>query len=186
MDRMRTVAVALALGVRCGIALGWSGVWPSAPMHAVATDRVDGFAVATGPIDDEIEAVYFLDFLTGDLRAAVLSRQSGKFNAFYQANVAQILGVDLSKNPRFMLVTGLADIRRGGPRLQVGRSAVYVAEVTTGKVAALAVPWGPTPASAGQLIQQPLLLMDVTTFRAAGVGNLAAHGQTSGAAKPAP
>lgn len=182
MGRSRTVALVLALGLGLLIGLGWSSVWPAAPLHAVATDRVDGFAVATGPIDDEIEAVYFLDFLTGDLRAAVVSRQSGKFNAFYQANVAQILGVDLSKNPRFMLVTGLADIRRGGPRMQVGRSAVYVAEVTTGKVAALAVPWGPTTASAGQLIQQPLLLMDVTTFRAAG-GNLAAQGGASGAAR---
>jgi hypothetical protein len=154
----------LALGAAAGLLA--AGFWPQSPLHAVATDRSETFAIATGQIDEGMEAIYFLDFVSGDLRAAVVSRQSGKFNAFFEANVLHTLGVDPSRNPRYMMVTGLADIRRGGPRMQVGRSIVYVAEVTSGRVAAYAIPWGPTTVAAGQVIQQPLMLMDVTTFRA--------------------
>ena len=57
----------------CG-GLVLSGLWPQTPLHATATDRSDTFAIATGAVDDDTEAVYFLDFLTGDLRAVVLGR----------------------------------------------------------------------------------------------------------------
>ena len=154
------------LGVGLAVGLGLAGFWPQSPLHAVATDRIDSFAIATGAIDDGVEAIYFLDFLTGDLQAAIISRQSGKFNAFYHANVFQAVGADPTRSPRFLMVTGLADVRRGGTRTQTARSVVYVAEVTTGRVAAYAVPWGQTTAAGGQIIQQPLVLMDVTAFRA--------------------
>lgn len=154
----------LVLGVLAGLVI--AGLWPRSPLHAVATDRVDTFAVATGQVGNEVEAIYFLDLLSGDLRAAVINRHSGKFSAFFQANVLQALGADPAKKPRFMMVTGMADLRRGGPRMQTGLSLVYVAEVTSGKVAAYGVPWGPTTTTPGQVIQKPLLLMDVTTFRA--------------------
>ena len=56
----------------------------------------------------ETEAVYFLDFLTGNLSAVVLGRQGNGFTAFYQYNVLNDLGVDPARNPRFMMVTGMA------------------------------------------------------------------------------
>ena len=49
------------------IGLGLSGFWPNTPSTPSVTDRAETFAMATGPVDDEVEAVYFLDFLTGDL-----------------------------------------------------------------------------------------------------------------------
>jgi hypothetical protein len=157
----------LAAGLLGGLVL--AGLWPKTPLHAVATDRIETFAMATGPLDDEVEAVYFLDFLTGDLRALALNRQSGKFTAFFEANVLAQMGVDPSKNPRFLMVTGVADLRRGAGRVQPSRSACYVAEVTTGKVAAYAIPWNPTTAAGGQVIQQPLIALDVSAFRATAV-----------------
>ena len=39
------------------------------PLHATATHGLDKFAIATGLVDDSVEALYFLDFLTGDMRA---------------------------------------------------------------------------------------------------------------------
>ena len=57
--------VAVGIGLVAGLVL--SGFWPHTPLYAVATDRIETFAMATGPVDDEVEAVYFLDFLTGDL-----------------------------------------------------------------------------------------------------------------------
>ena len=70
------LAWGLVIGLIVGISL--SGVLPQTPVHAVATHGQDSFAIATGLVQDNTEAIYFLDYLTGDLRAAVLSSQTGK------------------------------------------------------------------------------------------------------------
>jgi len=150
----------LAVGLIGGLMIG--GFWPHTPLHAVATDRYDTFAIATGPLDEEVEAVFFLDFLTGELRAAVLGRQ-GAFNAFYEYNnVFGDLGVNPAKNPKFLMVTGMARLQISRQRLN---GVVYVAEITTGKVAAYAVPWSSAARNAGMLVRQPLLPLSVARFR---------------------
>jgi len=160
------LAVGLALGTLAGLLLGL--VWPSPALHGVATDRYENFAIATGPLDGEVEAVYFLDFLTGDLKAAVLNINNGKFTAFFTYNILQDLGVDPAKNPRFLMVTGVADLRRiGGSNVQPSASVVYVAELTTGRVAAYAVPWNPALHKQGAAFQAQLVPLDVTQFRTA-------------------
>ena len=154
----------MAIGLLGGLAL--SGLWPHTPLYALATDRTETFGMATGPIDVEVEAVYFLDFLTGDLRAVVLGQQPGTWTGFYHANVAADLGIDQQKNPKYMIVTGMASLRRGGgSRLQPSTAMCYVAEITTGKVAAYAVPWSPSMYKAGQPQNQSLVLVGVTRFR---------------------
>jgi hypothetical protein len=154
------------LGLVGGLLL--AGFWPQAPLHAIATDRSESFAMATGAMDDNVEAVYFLDFLTGNLRAAALSKRTGKFNAFFQYNVNVDMGVDPSKNPRYMMVTGFADlVRQTGGRVTPSRSVLYVAEVTTGKVAAFMVPWSNAAHMSGQPQTGALVLLDITRFRTA-------------------
>jgi hypothetical protein len=160
----------LAIGLLIGMmfAPNWP-IWPNVPMHAVATDRSDGFAVATGYCDDSVEAVYFLDFLTGELTAAVVSKQTGRFNAFYTHNVAADLGVSPSRPPRFVLTTGTADLRRtGGKITALSKSLVYVSELYSGKVAAYAIPWSSSAWNAGQTLRGEFTLLDVGRFRAAG------------------
>ena len=75
----------LAIGLLVGFVIG--GLWPDTPLHAVATDRTENFAMATGFVDDGVEAIYFLDFLTGTLRAAVLSNQGAAFRNRRGANI---------------------------------------------------------------------------------------------------
>ncbi len=157
----------LAVGIVIGLFLG--GLWPHTPLHAVATDRYDTFCICTGPVDDEFEAIYFLDFLTGDLRAAVVSPKNNKFSAFYQLNILTHLNVDVSKNPRYLMVTGISDLRRGAARARFSRALVYVAEVTTGRVAAYAIPWQKDLFVAGQPIRESLIPLDVTQFRTAAI-----------------
>jgi hypothetical protein len=161
----------LGIGLVIGaiFALFWTNVWPSVPLHAVATDRTDGFAIATGYCDDSVEAIYFLDFLTGDLSAAVVSKQNGHFNAFYTRNVAADLGLSTSSPPRFLLTTGTADLRRsGGKSASLSKSLVYVAELHSGKVAAYAIPWSSSQWNAGQTMRGQISLLDVGRFRGAG------------------
>ncbi len=42
----------IALGLAGGLAL--AAFWPSTPLHAVATDRSESFAMATGYLDDDV------------------------------------------------------------------------------------------------------------------------------------
>jgi hypothetical protein len=149
------------LGVGLVVGLILCGFWPQAPLHAVATDRTETFAVATCFVDDGIEAVCFLDFLSGDLGAVVLGRQGRAFGAFYVYSGAQLmndLGVDPSKNPQYLLATGAADMRGGSGATQPAPSVIYVAEVTTGNVAAYAIPWSRAAFSSGRIIGPTTLL----------------------------
>src|SRR6185437_9083240 len=57
------------MGAFCGLAIG--GLLPMSPLHATATDRQESFAMATGMIEGGFEAIYTLDFLTGDLRGVL-------------------------------------------------------------------------------------------------------------------
>jgi hypothetical protein len=162
-SRPTWLAVGLGIGLVGGLICG--GLWPDTPLHAVSTDRSETFAMATGPVDEDVEAVFFLDFLTGDLRAVVLGKQGNGFTNFYHFNVLQTFGVDPSKNPRFMMVTGMANLRRGPVRVQPSMAVVYVAEITTGQVAAYAIPWSRSAHAAGGIVRQPLVPLAATRFR---------------------
>jgi hypothetical protein len=164
------LGLAVAIGLMFGLMVG--GVWPQTSLHAMATDRVDTYAMATGLVDEDVEAVYFLDFLTGELNAFVMGKQAGGFCGFFTFNVANHLGIDPGKNPRYLMVTGVASLRRGGSRMQLSRAVVYVAEVTSGKVGAYAVPWNPSMAAAGQKMEAPLIPVAKAQFRNAPFGGI--------------
>ena len=160
----------LGIGLLGGLIL--TGRWPDTPLHAVATDRCETFAMATGPVDDEIEAVYFLDFLTGDLNAVVLGQQGNAFTAFYfYKNVINDLRVDPAKSPNFMMTTGMANLRGMVGAVRPSMSVVYVAEVTSGMVAAYAIPWSKNMHTSGRMIgPMSMMPLAVTRFRAATAG----------------
>ncbi len=164
-------AVWLVAGLILGVV--GAGMLPSTPLHAVSTDRTNTFAMATGPVDDEFEAVYFLDFLTGDLNAVVLGKNGTAFTAFYQRPGAQVvadLGVDPTKKANYMMVTGMTNFRgfAGAGQLRPSLATVYVAEVTSGTVAAYSISWSKNAHATGRMIgPAPLTPVAVTRFRAA-------------------
>jgi hypothetical protein len=81
------------------------------------------------------------------------------------------------------MVTGMCALRRsGGNRLQPSNAMCYVAELTTGKVAAYSIPWSPSMYAAGQPQNQPMALVGVTRFRQA----MGAGPSLSPGAAPAP
>jgi hypothetical protein len=167
--------VGLCVGLLLGLIFG--GLWPDSPLHATATDRVQSFAIATGFVDDESEAIYVLDFLTGTLRAAVVSnRLPGGFQARYEANInADLTGtvtamnaavpaagkrgrgavmgpeVQLPQTPTYLMVTGMADLKRGSAsRERPSRALVYVYETSTGVLLVYALPWSVEAHAANQ------------------------------------
>jgi hypothetical protein len=144
---------------------------PARPLHAVATQGAEGFALATGVIDSNLEGVFFLDYLTGNLKGAVISLASGKFTTFYDYNVMRDFQLDATKSPKFLMVTGLAALRRGPSQVQPGQSMIYVVELNSGICAAYAIPWNTgrasNPSPAGQ--NGTFVLCDKYPFRTVAV-----------------
>jgi hypothetical protein len=162
----KTRPAATGAGIVIGLVVGLNiqGLWPSMPLHASATHGLDKFAIATGLVDDRVEALYFLDYLTGDLRAAVINPKSGKFNAFFTRNIAADFG-GAGRTTGYLMVTGQADIPRGTAAFQYARSIVYVADATTGQVAAYTIPWNSALQSAGKPQFGEFQPLDVQPFR---------------------
>ena len=163
-------AAVLVLGLFLGGAVmaGWYGVGQGTPVHAVATHGQSNFAIATGPVEDRVEALYFLDFLTGDLRAAVVSRRTGEFVAFFERNIQQDFASG-AKNPKYLMVTGVADLPRGRASTQIGTSLIYIAEATSGQVCAYALPFNSSLNAAGKPQRGGLELIASGSFRTTAV-----------------
>jgi len=177
----------LVVGLVLGSVIG--GFWPHTPLHAIATDRSETIIIATGLVDDNIEAIFFLDSLTGTLRAAVPSLQRmTEYQAMWEANasadlvacvrtvngnVARLSGgkgavprpaIQMPQAPRFLMVTGLMDIRQGAARMRPSRSVVYVAEANTGIVMTYVLPWSMQMHNAGQPLRIPMTLWAADQF----------------------
>ena len=157
----------LVVGLILGLGLG--AFVPHAPLHATATDHTDNFILATGLVDNQLEAVFILDSLTGTLRCAALSTATGKFTSAFEASVLDDLGVKANQNPKFMMVTGTVQLRQPGGNFQLGQSVAYIAETTTGRVAAYAVPWSGGLANSYTPFKGQLYRLDVLQFRTAAV-----------------
>ncbi len=151
-------AVWLGLGLLAGLVL--AGFWPSVPLHATATDKLDNFSMATGFVEDGVEAVYFLDHLTGELHAYVLgpAARGGSFGiqCHYYRNVSK--DFDAGEKSKYLMATGMDDLARAGrgSAIQPSRSVVYVAEVTTGTAIGYYLPYNVTAHRSGAMSQGQL------------------------------
>ena len=143
----------LVLGIAIGGGVSWA--WPSQTAVAFSSDRNDKFAVTTAMTGPTSEAVFVLDFLTGQIRGFSLNRTANQYMWIYSRSIAQDFGVDPNKPARYAIVSGMAQASgRGGAAF--APSYLYVAELSTGKVQAYAIPYrtqrGTTPT---QLIPVP-------------------------------
>lgn len=149
----------LLAGFVAGAAL--MSVWPHEPLSADQSDRNEKFALMTAPVAIGSEAVFILDTLTGRLTGGALGRTKNgtAFTNFYFRNLAEDFGA--TGETHYAISAGVAEIQnRGGA--QWGASAVYVAELNSGTVAAYAIPYRitqtPTP-------PVPLFPIDKFPFR---------------------
>ncbi|MDH3719064.1 MAG: hypothetical protein OES79_13180 [Planctomycetota bacterium] len=154
-----------ALAVACLVSLTNSSLVLEVPVHAAAAQGQEGSIVATGPLENDVEYVAFLDAVTGDLRAAALNVQTNRFQAFYHRNIGNDFGQPRPKNPRFLMVAGQASFQRQANRT-LAQSALYVVELSSGKCVAYALPTSQGRlAAARQEFHRELLPLDETGFR---------------------
>lgn len=167
LRRKSSLALGLGLGLVVGlvVAFGIQGLWPSVPVHASATQGQENFAFATGLVDDQTEAIYFLDFVTGDLKAAVIDPKSGKFNSFFTYNIRADFEDSQTQKPKYLMVTGEADFPRGRGQSKIARSILYVTEANSGWVAAYSIPWNQAAHVAGRPQAEEFVPLDKRQFR---------------------
>ena len=133
--------IAVGIGLVGGLIL--SGLWPNTPLYAVATDRVETFAMATGPVDTESRPS------TSSISSPAISRpwcwgNSRHVDRLLPRQRLRRSGHRPAEEPQVSDGHGLVALRRGGGSRQQPSSAMcYVAEVTSGKVAAYAIPGRP-------------------------------------------
>ena len=109
---------------------------PETVLHATGSHGGETFAMATGPIDTDVEGVFMLDFLTGELQCRVVyPHRNGQFGGLFKYNVITDLGVQTGKKPDYVLVTGAANFTRGAATTTPAGCAVYVADANTGNFA---------------------------------------------------
>jgi hypothetical protein len=109
---------------------------PQIPLHAAA-HGTDGFAMATGNINEDVDGLYTLDYLTGDLHCWVFNPRTMDFRGLFSTNVLGDLGVEKGKKPNYAMVTGLVSWVGGtaGPA-RPANALVYVADCNSGNFAA--------------------------------------------------
>jgi hypothetical protein len=167
----RTFAACMAVGcstlvaMLIGLYLGQNtGRTLPIPLAASSADSSDSMAMATGPISDESEGVFFLDFNTGDLQCLVYYPRSGRFGAQYYTNVRAQLG-NAGKNSKYLMTTGAIANRASTGGARPGNSLVYITDVTTGLFAAYAVPWDRNAEATGRTQANPLVLVQSGPIR---------------------
>lgn len=114
--------------------------------------------MATGPISDDAEGLFFLDFNTGDLQCLVYYPRVGRFGAKYFTNVRTQLG-SASKNSKYLMTTGAIAHRASTGGTRPGNSLVYVTDLTTGLFATYAVPWDRNAEATGRQQANPLVFV---------------------------
>jgi len=156
------VLLAMAGGMMLGSRFGWPEQLPR--VSAVTSQSDESFAVCTVPLDPSAEGFFMLDFETGDLSGGVLNPTTAQFAAAFKHNVLKDLGFKAgqAKNPKFLLVSGVAEPRRG--TVTLASSVLYVTDSSTGTTAAYGIPWNsqqPQPMA-------PLVLLDIARPRGGG------------------
>ena len=95
----------LAVGMVAGLCVAY--FWPHEPAYALATDRGPKFALLTGPAGPpDMEGVFLLDFLTGNLQGHVLNSRVGTFTRSYYRNIAPDFNLGGKFEPQWAIVSG--------------------------------------------------------------------------------
>lgn len=143
------------------------GGLPPSLLQAASASQADNFAIATGPIDEDVEGLFVLDFVTGELQCVVLNYRTGRFGGLFRANVMQDLASDAAKKPKYVMVAGQINFPRGAAAARPGNSVVYVLDTSSGAFGAYGLPWRRELAATGRGQMAPMILLDVGRARTA-------------------
>jgi hypothetical protein len=125
-----------------GLVLGGLGTFlafgGSRTAEAATHDRYDDFIMCTGPVSVfpgvSLDGLWLLDYKAGKLLGTMVDRQTGKIPSWAEVDLVSEFGIQPKQNVHFMMTTGT---------IAPGQAALYVSEMTTGKLAIYTM--GPRP-----------------------------------------
>jgi hypothetical protein len=139
--------VSIAFGIFClGTAVGvlWASHYGSGETRLINTTPVmftpdnatrgKNLSMATGPVNEEIEGLFVLDHVNGDLNCTAISARWGKTVMLYKTNVFKDLGVTKEGGADFVMTTGRIIVRQRSSKLVPAACIVYVGDSNSGKV----------------------------------------------------
>jgi len=149
------IGLAIGGGLALGLIIGQrntllpDSVLAELKLKAMASHGSDTFAIATGPVDDDVEGLYTLDFLTGDLSCFVINARNGAFGGLFKTNVAAVMGAERGKKPSYLMVTGQIGTTGNYSGGRPAACLCYVVDANSGDVAAFTFPWVKAATSQG-------------------------------------
>ena len=151
----------LFCGVVGGLCLAY--LWPHEELQASATDHSENFAICTVEVAPLAapEAVFVLNFTTGEIRGALLNQQAGAFTNFWIGNVLQDFQIQSTGKSKFAIIPGQAFLAANGNAggAAIASGVLYVGELSSGKVCCYAFQYSTAPG-----IQEPRRLDPVAQF----------------------
>lgn len=152
--RISGAAAGLAVGVLFGLTASVFYFNQVQQAGASSNDRFQDFVMATGPVTANprapMDGVWLLDYRSGKLLGTVIDKSLGKIVGWAEVDLVSEFQVAPRQDVHFMMVTGW---------VSQGQSALYVAEVNTGKFGVYSMTPGIN--GAGVVIRRH----DMTTFR---------------------
>lgn len=166
----------LAAGLVVGLAIGgaWSaGLWlgngsshggnmiglEELKLRAMASHGGETFAIATGPVDDTVEGLFTLDYLTGDLQCFVFNPRTYQQGGIFRTNIAKDLAPEKGKKPSYLLVTGAISGSATYSNFKPAACVCYVVDANTGECAAYTFPWAKAAAGTGAVQAKEMSLI---------------------------
>ncbi len=129
----------LIIGIVVGSVM--TSVWPHEPLQAASSDRSDDVEIITANLFGQIDAVLVVNVRTGALTDASMSRQC-MYTTLYHYEFAKDFIVESGSKPEYVVTTGGVDASARGPAgMQMGKDAVHIADVRSGKVISYGIPY---------------------------------------------
>ena len=131
-----------------------------------ATSMGKSISVATGWVTDEVEGIFVLDHLTGNLQCWVMNSRSGEVGGVFRGNITAALGLQANADPDYVIATGRFDFsnfRQGN--FKYANCICYVGESSAGKILAYSFTYDPTVGARGLPQLGELNLIATIPFR---------------------
>lgn len=161
------VAIALLVGLTTGVGVYVGNrlaqdreihVMPPINLNAGTAARTKSMSMATGLIDGNVEGLFVLDHLTGNLQCWLLNTRTGQVGGIYRANAAADLQLaGKAGQPEYMMTTGNFFFSGGNAGNNApSQSICYVGDANSGNVVGYGVVYNPQAINRG-IVQQGIL-----------------------------
>jgi hypothetical protein len=131
-------------------------------IDAVGAVSSEKFSIATGVVSEEAEGFFVLDHNSGIVQCSVFYPRVGKFMASFTGNAGELVGAG-GKGGSYLMVTGQADMTRGGRPGTLAPTLLYVLNTATGNYGVFSVPFDRQALAQGRPQQGVMIPMGTGT-----------------------